>query len=364
MKIKLPKNKLLTGIQRVSGIITQKNTLPILSNILLETSGNKIRLVGTDLEIGICYTTEAEILEKGGITIPAKKIGDIIKELPEGDVIISSQKNNTIIITTQKSFFKIMGLPKEDFPDLPKIKNECSINTKQKLLKTMLGMTSFAISYDATRYVLNGTLFSLKDKQLRLVTTDGRRLSLIQKKLDNPTNIKKEVIIPLKTTNELNRILKEEGEVKISFDQNQIVFELNNTTIISRLIEGQFPNYQQVIPKEVEQKITLRREEFLGAVKRAGLLAPISSRSIKLELFKNRILTSSQAPDIGEAREEMDISYGGKELVVGFNSNYLVDVLKNMDREEIVLELTDAQGAGVVRGGEDYLYVLMPVQLG
>ena len=344
MKIKLPKNKLLTGVQRVSNVITQKNTLPVLSNILLETSGNKIRLVGTDLEIGICYTMEAEILEKGGITIPAKKIGDII--------------------TTQKSFFKIMGLPKEDFPDLPKIKSECSINIKQKQLKTMLGMTSFAISYDETRYVLNGTLFSLKDKQLRLVTTDGRRLSLIQKKLDNPTNIKKEVIIPLKTTNELNRILKEEGDIKISFNQNQIVFELNNTTIISRLIEGQFPNYQQVIPKEVEQKITLRREDFLGAVKRAGLLAPISSRSIKLELFKNRILTSSQAPDIGEAREEMDVSYGGKELVVGFNPNYLVDVLKNMDQEEVVLELTDAQGAGVVRGGEDYVYVLMPVQLG
>ena len=364
MKIKLPKNKLLIGIQRVSNVITPKNTLPILSNILLETTGSGIRLIGTDLEIGISYTTDAEILEKGGITIPAKKIGDIVKELPEEEITVSSQKNNTIIITSQRSFFKILGLPKEDFPDLPKIKSEHSVTIKQKLLKTMLLMTSFAISYDETRYVLNGTLFSLGGNQLKLVTTDGRRLSLIQKKLENPNKIKKEVIIPVKATAELSRVLKEGGDVKIFFSQNQIVFELNNTTIISRLIEGQFPNYEQVIPREAGQKITLQRERFLGAVKRAGLLAPVSSRSIKLELFKNRILASSQAPDIGEAREELDVSYDGREMVVGFNSNYLVDVLKNMDHEEIVLELTNAQGPGVMRAGEDYLYVLMPMQLG
>ncbi|MEA3328396.1 MAG: DNA polymerase III subunit beta [Candidatus Omnitrophota bacterium] len=363
MKIRAPKEKLQTAVQKVSNTITQKNTLPILSNILIEAKNNKIHMVGTDLEITTSHTVPTEVLEEGGITMPAKKIGDIIKELPNNDVVISTQKNNNVVITCEKAFFKIMGLPKEDFPELPKTETKDPLTMKQNTLKTLLNRTSFAVSKDETRYVLSGILFVLKDNQLRLVATDGRRLALVQKQISNPGKVKKEAIIPSKTISELNRALKEEGEVTMFFNQNQIVFKLEDTVIVSRLIDGHFPAYEQIIPSVVEQKLGVKREDFLGAIKRTGLLASPNSRIVRLELFRDKVLASNQAPEIGEAREELAAFYKGKQMVVGFNPGYLIDVLKRIEQDEVVLELAGPEKPGVIRVGDEYLYVLMPMQL-
>ncbi|MFH1779446.1 MAG: DNA polymerase III subunit beta [Candidatus Omnitrophota bacterium] len=366
MDIKLTKENLQKGIQTVQNAASQKSSLPILFNILLETvKNNKIRLVATDLEIGIISTIDAEIQEEGAISIPAKKISDIVKELPGIKLSLSAKKNNQIIIKCEKSTFKMMGLPKDEFPKVPELVDKDVLTLPQKLLKTMLNMTLFAVSKDETRYILTGVLFMAMESKLRLVATDGRRLATIEKEIPKSGGLVKKVIIPTKAVSELTRILKDEGEVKISFSENQLSFELDDTLLITRLIEGEYPNYEQVIPKQVEEKIRLNKDLFYSAIKRASLFTAPDSQSIKLEAFKNKLIISKSAQDGSESREEIDCDYNGEEMTMGFNPNYLMDVLKNIDEEEVGFELTSPDKPGVIRaGGNSYIYIILPMQLG
>ena len=248
MKIKILKQLFLKNIQHVQNIISSKSSLPILYNILIEAEKNKVVLTTTDLDMGVSSILETEVEEEGAITIPAKKFNDVIKELPDEEIFISTMKNNSMVIKCNKCFFKIIGLPKEEFPKLPEFKDEPSVIIKQGVLKNMISMTHFSMSHDETRYVLNGALFLFKGKKFAIVTTDGKRLSLVKKDIEKD-GLNKAVIIPSKTIYELNRILGEEGDAKVVFSENQIKFDLKNITIISRLIEGDFPNYEQVVPK-------------------------------------------------------------------------------------------------------------------
>lgn len=366
MDIKLTKENLQKGIQTVQNAVSQKSSLPILFNILLETvKNNKIRLVATDLEIGIISTIDAEIQEEGAISIPAKKISDIVKELPGMKLSLSAKKNNQIIIKCEKSTFKMMGLPKDEFPKVPELVDEDVLTLPQKLLKTMLNMTLFAVSKDETRYILTGVLFMAMESKLRLVATDGRRLATIEKEIPKSGGLVKKVIIPAKAVLELTRILKDEGEVKISFSENQLSFELDDTLLITRLIEGEYPNYEQVIPKQVEEKIRLNKDLFYSAMKRASLFTTPDSQSIKLEILKNKLIISKSAQDGSESREEIDCDYNGEEMTIGFNPNYLMDVLKNIDEEEVGFELTSPDKPGVIRAeGNSYIYIILPMQLG
>ena len=371
MRFKSTKNILMSAIQTVEGAVATKTTLPILSNVLIEARNDIIIFNATDLDIGIVYRAKAEVQEEGAITVPAKRFADIIKELPHGDVSINVRKNFNMLLDCAECSFRLIGLPKEEFPSIPKFNDKESITIKQSLLKKLLKKVSFAMSRDETRYVLNGTMFSLKSKSIRLVATDGRRLALIEVK--SPIEIeKKEVIIPVKTINELNRILKEEGQVKLIFTENQVAFELNGTVIISRLIEGEFPNYEQVIPKEKksekQEKIRINKEKFLAAVKRASLFTSQDSQSIKIDVFKNKLVVSKMTPDIGDVKEDIAMDYTGNEITVGFNPWYLMDVLKNLKEETIDFELINADKPGVFR--EDlqdengfYVYIVLPMQL-
>lgn len=364
MKIKTNKEDLLKATQVVQNVINERNALPILSNVLIETTKNNLRLITTDLDIGVSYVFPTEVVEDGAITAPAKKFFNIIKELPSGDITITAKKNNLITIECEKCFFKIMGIPKEEFPKLPEFKNLDTLTLLQDQLKDMLNLTGFAMSHDETRYVLNGIYFVIKPRNVTLVATDGRRLALIKTDITNPQAIDKKIIIPAKTVQELLRNLKTEGEVKIIFADNQIMFELDNIIIISRLIEGEFPNYEQVIPKETKEHLKLDREKFLWAARRAGILTTPDSQSIKIDLFKNKMVVSKNTPDLGEAREELDINYSGSELSVGFNPNYLTDVLKNLDSPEVDFELTDSEKPGVIRTKDgSYIYIVLPMQL-
>ncbi len=369
MKFKITKEYLLTAIQTVEGAIAAKTTLPILSNILIEAHKDYLLFNATDLDIGIVYNSKAEVIEEGSITIPAKRFADIARELPAGEITISVKKNYNVVIECQTCSFRLVGLPKEEFPLIPKFNNKESVIINQVLFKKLLKRINFAMSREETRYVLNGTLFVFKNKTLRLVATDGRRLALTENKISFELD-EKEVIVPMKTINELGKILKDEGEVRIIFSENQIAFELNGTMVISRLIEGEFPSYEQVIPKQKEkqEKIQIDKGVFLSAIKRASLFTSLDSQSIKLDVFKNKLIISKITPDIGEVKEEIPMSYKGNELTVGFNPVYLLDVLKNLQNEIIDFEIIDAEKPGVFReefaeDGGFYVYIVLPMQL-
>jgi len=362
MKLKFEKDVLLSGIQTVHNIITSKATLPILSNILIETQQDGVRLTATDLDVGISCIIAVDIQEQGAITIPAKRFSDIIKELPSDTVNITTKKNNQINIETELCQFKIMGLPREEFPRLPEFKDKEVIKLEQVVLKKMLSLTSFSVSFDETRYILNGILFRIIKNVLTLVATDGKRLAIIEKKLNQNMDKEVYVIVPIKTVHELNRNLKEEGELSMVLGGNQVMFDLGSVSIISRLIEGEFPDYKQVIPPPAENKMKIDRNLFLLAVKRASLLSTPDYQAVKFEVFKNKLVVSKSTPDVGESREEVPVEYQGKEMVIGFNPAYVIDVLKNLTEEKIELELTDAEKPGVIRSN-GYVYIVLPMRL-
>ena len=362
MKIKTLKDDLVKNIQYVQNIISSKSNLPILSNILIEAEKNNIRLTGTDLDIGITATFTAEVEEDGAITVPAKRFSDIVKELPDQDILINTMKNNSTTIKCGKCFFKILGLPKEDFPKLPEFENKPCVVMDQGILKKMLSMTYFSMSRDETRYVLNGALFLFKSNHLTIATTDGKRLSLVKKDIGREA-ADRSIIVPSKTIYELNRVLKDEGELTISFGENQVRFELGSITIISRLIEGEFPNYEQVIPKEVKEKIIVQRERFLLGVKRAALLTTQDSQSIKIDILKDKIIISKSNPNIGEAKEDIETSYNGQEITVGFNPGYLIDILKVIPKDELGIEVLGSDKPVVMRIEDWYVYLVLPMQL-
>jgi DNA polymerase-3 subunit beta len=362
MKIGVEKDILLNGIQTVQNIITTKATLPILSNILIETQEKTLRLTATDLDVGISCVIPVDIQEPGAITIPAKRFNDIIKELPVDNISITTKKNNLVIIETEPCQFKIMGLAPEEFPKLPEFKEGGVIQLEQVTLKQMLGLTSFAVSIDETRYILNGILFIIKKNNLTLVATDGKRLAVIEKKLSRNIDKDIRIIVPIKTIHELNRNLKDEGELSLILGNNQVLFDLGNVVIISRLIEGEFPDYQQVVPAISDNKMKIDRTQFLFAIRRAALLSTPDYQAVKLEAFKNKLVVSKSTPDVGESREEVSMEYQGKEMIIGFNPNYLIDVLKNLAEEIIEFEVADSEKPGVIRTN-GYVYIVLPMRL-
>lgn len=362
MKIKLEKDQILTGIQIVQNIVSSKATLPILSNMLLETHNNKANLNTTDLDIGISCEIPVEILEEGAITIPAKRFSDIVRELPAGEIIISTKKNNQVDIEGNKCRFKLSGLPKEEFPKFPEFKDKEVIKIGQSIFKEMIRLTSFAVSHEESRYVLNGILLEINDDIIRMVATDGRRLAKIERKLENLLKKDVAVIIPLKAIQEIFRNLTDQGNISFIIGTNQVLFDINGILIASRIIEGEFPNYNQVIPKPVAPKIKINTQVFLSAIRRANLLSTPDFQAIKFEVFVDKLVISKTTPDVGESREEIAAEYGGKEMIVGFNPQYLIDMLKNISVESVELELSGPDKAGVIRL-DNYLYLVLPMRI-
>lgn len=362
MKFKVQKDKLVVAIQTVQNVITTKSALPILSNILIETQQDAIRLTATDLDIGITCVIPVDIQEQGAITIPAKRFSDIVKEFPVDIVSVTTKKNNLVVIDSELCQFKIMGLAKEEFPKLPEFKDKKVVKVEQVVLKEMLALTSFAVSFDETRYILNGILFKINKGVLILVSTDGKRLAIAERKLNIEPDVDLSIIVPIKTIHELNRNLKEGGELSLVVGSNQALFDLRGVVIISRLIEGEFPDYKQVVPLVSENKMKIDRSQFLLAVKRAALLATPDYQAVKLEVFKNKLVISKSTPDVGEFHEELAAEYQGRELIIGFNPVYLMDILKNLSDEVINLELTDGEKPGVIRIS-GYIYIVLPMRI-
>jgi len=362
MKFKAPKEVLVSAIQKVQNIVSSKATLPILSNMLIDVKKSKLRLNATDLDIGISCEIPVETIEEGAITIPAKRFSDIIKEMPSGDILIHSKKNNQIDIEGEGCRFKVNGLPNEEFPKFPEFKDKEVVRVGQGLLKNMLNLTSFAVSHEESRYVLNGVLLEISEDTIRMVATDGRRLAKIEKKIDMPVKKDVSVIIPTKAIQEILRNLQEEGEVSIIAGVNQVLFDIDGVLIATRIIEGEFPNYNQVIPKPADNRITMNTQELLSSIRRANLLATPDFQAIKFEVFSDKMVVSKTTPDVGESREEISVKYGGAEMVVGFNPTFLIDFLKNVEQEQIDMELLGADKPAVMRLG-DYLYLALPMRI-
>jgi DNA polymerase III subunit beta len=362
MRFKVEKTDLVNAIQTVQNVITTKSALPILANILIETQTSTLRLTATDLDIGITCVIPVDIQEQGAITIPAKRFSDIVKEFPLDVISVTTKKNNQVSIDSDMCQFKIMGLAKEEFPKLPEFKDKKAIKVDQGVFKQALTLTAFAVSLDETRYVLNGILFKISKGMLTLVSTDGKRLAVAERKVSVELDVEVSMIVPIKTIQELNRNLKEEGELSLVINSNQALFDLGTVAIVSRLIEGEFPDYKQVVPPPSENKMKVQRSQFLLAVKRAALLTTPDYQAVKLEVFKNKLVISKATPDVGEFHEEMAVEYQGKELIIGFNSVYLLDILKNLSEETVSLELTDSEKPGVIRIS-GYVYIVLPMRL-
>jgi DNA polymerase-3 subunit beta len=363
MKFSVTKEKLLECLQQVQNVVSTRTTLPILSNVLLQANGNDVRLTTTDLDVGVRGSFEAEVEKEGATTLPARRLFTIIRELPSSEIQFDVDGKNAASIRSGQSFFKILGLPEEEFPPLPKFDEAKVVTIRQKDLRDGLKKTSYAISTDETRYVLNGVLFSFKDNKLTLVATDGRRLAMLDIDLEFPRSHEADIIVPTKAVAELQRLLTDEGDVRVSVTSGQIAFDLNNTLLVSKLIEGNYPNYKQVIPGEMKERVTLERETFLNSLKRVSLLASDKSNSIKLNFSKNNIDITANTPEVGEAKESLPVAYKGRELSIAFNPEFLMAPLRNLSEDEIFLDLIDEMSPGVIKIQSPFLYVLMPMRI-
>jgi len=362
MKLSIQRDKFLEGLSTVQSVVSTRTTLPILANVLLVAEEGQLSLSTTDLDTGIQTSVEAEVEKPGSITLPARKLFSIIREHSVTDIHLEVDAKNNTEIRSGKSFFKIMGLPEEDFPPFPKTDDAMVYKLAQKDFRHMLRKTSYAMSSDESRYVLNGELLSFKESKLTIVATDGRRLALYENEVDFPKSNETEVILPSKAVGELVRILSDEGDIEISIAENHIAFGVGKTFLVSKLIEGNYPNYRQVIPQETKERVTIEREIFMASLKRVALLSSEKSNSVKVTMLSNEIEISANSPDVGEAKETIPAQYKGKEFSIAFNPDYLADPLKNLDTDQVFLDLTDELSPGVVRINGPFLYVIMPMR--
>jgi DNA polymerase-3 subunit beta len=363
MKLSVSKEKLLEGLQTVQNVVSTRTTLPILSNVLLEAADGQLRLTTTDLDVGMRGAVEATIEKPGAATLPARRLFTIVRELPSAEILLEIDSKSVASIRCGPSYFKILGLPQEEFPPLPKFEGAKTFTLRQKDLKDGLRKTSYAISTDETRYVLNGILLSFKDNKLTLVATDGRRLALVDIELEFPRSHEVDIILPTKAVTELARLVSDEGDVKMSVSDNQVAFEVDGTLLVSKLIEGNYPNYRQVIPPEAKERITLERESFLNSVHRVSLLSSEKSNSVKLVFSKGNIDIIANTPEVGEARESLPANYKGREFSIAFNPEFLMAPLRNLPNDEVFLDLIDEMSPGVIKVQSPFLYVLMPMRI-
>ncbi len=374
MKVRIARDELLTGLQRVQGVVEKRNTMPILSNILLEAKSDGVDILATDLEIGMRGLYKASVQEPGSVTLSARKLYEILKELKDGEVELSVGDNNWVILQAGKSQFRIVGLPSSDFPALPAIEREGLIPLEGAGLVDLIRKTAFAVGDNDARYILNGLLVTLtvtdKKTTLRLVGTDGHRLAVAEQEMggppgkDGPREVK--AIIPKKAAHEMRRLLEEgDGEPFIGFTKNVMIFRKSGLLLTSRLMEGNYPNYQQVIPKDQDRKVTLDRGELEGALRRVAVLSRDKTNAVKMSLSSGRVTLFSSNPDFGEATEELPAKYAGDSLTTGFNARYLLDVLGVVDGESVSLQMETALSPCLIREPNNprFTCVVMPIKV-
>ena len=367
LSIRVP--ELVKALQRVQGIVEKKTTMPILANALLRSKGkDSLTVSATDLEIGLTADYEAQIETEGAMTLGAKELYNIVRSLPEDIVTLRQAANQWVEITSGKVKYRIVGMAAESFPTLPSFEKVDFFGIDGRMFREMVEKTLYAVSTDETRYNLTGVYCEPVSGSpgLRMVATDGHRLSVVERPTEETPAMKEGVIIPRKGLSELRKILDDgEDSSRIGFVENSAVFEKGGVSLTMRLVDGRFPDYQQVIPTSSSRRVRIDKQQLSHALKRTSLLSPDKAQGVRLDLSTNAMALTANNPDLGEAREELDVEYDGDALKIGFNFRYLLDVLAVLTEDQVELELTDELSPGVLRGvgSEGYKAVIMPMRI-
>lgn len=370
MELVVRKSDLLRELQLFQGIVERKNTIPILANVLLDAKGKEVRLAATDLEVGLRSTCDATVEKGGALTLPAKKLYEIVKALPDTDVRIEEDKTG-VKVAAERFDSRLTTMPKDDFPAMPEGSGTVDATLPRDALRQMVAKTQFAITGEDTRYFLNGALLVLRAGEMSLVATDGHRLALVTATRETPADDRTpetRVILPKKTLLELGRLLTE-GSAAVTFEkgENHLFFDVGGRVLVSRTIDGQFPAYERVIPKGNDKAIEFERERLTNAVKRVALLSNERSRAVRFQIEAAEVIVTSNSSEFGEAREVLPVDYAGPALTICFNAQYVLDFLTVAETESVRLEFKDEMSQAVMKPvgaeGYDYTYVIMPMRV-
>lgn len=371
MQFSLSRQILLKELNLLQGIVEKKNTIPILSNVFIETTGESlIKLVATDLDVSLQTECTADVTRPGSIVLQARKLFDIVRNLPDAEITFIKEENDWVRIVCGASEFKIVGQAKEHFPSTPS-SEEVGLVIPSSILNGLISRTIYSITQEESRYALNGSLLHLSEDKLLMVATDGHRLALATASLEQASSFTEaeplKVIIPRKALSELLRLtVGSEETAEFARDENHLFFKVGHRQLTSRMLAGQFPNYDLVLPKNNDKVVPLNADKITQAIKRAALMADERSHGVKFELSKGKLNITSQSADVGEAREVIPIDYTGDKLSIGFNAQYLLDFLNVVGTEEIAFEFKDEQSPALMRpsaNGNDFRYVIMPMRL-
>jgi DNA polymerase III subunit beta len=372
MELVVRKTDLLRELQLFQGIVERKNTIPILANVLIEADGDQVKMLATDLEVGLRSRCTASVAKSGSLTLPAKKLYEIVKALPDTDVRIEENKNG-VKVAAERFDSRMQTLPREDFPSLPDATGTYSATLPRDMLKKMVDKTQFAITGEDTRYFLNGALFIQRAESMSLVSTDGHRLALITvareiQKGKVKADEEERVILPRKTLLELGRLLTEgEGDIRYERGENHLFFDIGGRLLISRMIDGQFPAFERVIPKSNDKRVEFDRDRLTNAVKRVALLSNERSRAVKFQVDKGKVEIASSSPEFGEAKEVIIVDYDAAPVTICFNAQYVLDFLSVAETDSVALEFKDEMSQAVMKpiGADnyEYTYVIMPMRV-
>ncbi len=374
MELIFEREKLWEAMQIVGSVAASRNTLPILANVLIRAAEDQIQLAATDLEVGIKSVVQGEVVEPGSITVPAKKLADIVRELPSSTssgelakVRLATLANDRVEIDCENAKFRVVGLTDEEFPSLPEVGNDF-FTLSSDVLRSMIQKTSFAVSTEETRHFLNGVYFNVTSDLVRMVATDGKRLAVATQQQEKQVGEKEiGVIIPTKAVSNVVRTFTDDEDVKIALLENQIAFAAQNMTLISRLIEGEYPDYQAVMAPAMsnEIKLSVNTEYLFSVIRRVSLLANPKTPSIRMEAKDSELNVSASTPELGEAQEIMQVSIEGGNVEIAFNARFVMDVLRNIEADEVLFKFRDSLSPVLVTPSEEnnYMCVIMPMRL-
>ena len=366
MKFNVNRMDFMKSLQKVQGIVEKRNTMPVLANVFLEAKENQINITATDLEIFIKDKCAADIEKEGTITVNARKLYDIVKELQSDSVDINVGSGEKVTVKSGKSKFNILGMPAKEFPPFPGIDEEKLKKIDNELLKEMIDKTSIAVSTDEVRYNINGYLLLKEKDKTTIVTTDGHRLAIISAPFDDIVEEGKGVILPRKSVVEIKKLIEDGGEETFfAITDKNATIKKDTTIINTRLIDGEFPDYKQVLPKDNDKNVIINRVELLNALKRVSIVSADKIKGVKFTFEKDSLVLNASSPEIGDATEEINIEYGGEKVEIAFNARYFIDVLEVLGEEKIDISLKDSLSSGIIREDkkENYTYIVMPMRL-
>jgi DNA polymerase III subunit beta len=368
MRFTITREKLQEGLTAVAASIPAKTTLPVLANILLETTEKGIRLSGTDLDIAVSTEVAADVETSGAITIPAKKLSEIARELPPSPVKMASSGEQRVTLDCGRSHFRLLGLPKDEFPSFPNIKFNESWRVRSGELQKLISHTSFAVSTEESRPILNGVLWELRPDQMRMVATNGHRLAKMQVPIKSSGMPSADLIVPPKALEQIRRLFPADEELEIARGENHLGFRSPFTAVYTRLIEGPYPNYEQVIPKDNDKHAIADKGALISALKRMSVIASDQTHRIRMSFNAGMVKFSVQTPDLGDAQDELPVRYEGDQLDIGFNASYLLEILRFMPTDEIRLTFRAPERAATLEPEQwndpaQYLCLVMPLRL-